>query len=364
MDFLLFLIIIVFLVAIQMATPFLVKRNIVFGVFIPDEYDRDAKLISYKKIYAWLILIFGLIGVAIYLVLVPNGDSVHSNLLLLPLVIQFSLIFVSIALYFYFHAKTIQCKKQMGWGENLKQLKVTDLSVRSKDEMLPWYLYLLPMVVTIGIIGYSILKYSLLPEQIPTHWGPNGKPDAFTGKNPFSSISLPLIMLTMQVMFLSINEMTKRSGIKLSATRTEASRIRQLTLRKYSSWFMFLTNILITLLFSFLQLQMIHPNLADGTLLMAIPLIFVFVILISSVLFALKVGTAGEKTDIKSWDGISDFDEDRYWKGGLIYFNKNDPSIFIEKRFGIGWTLNFANPIGYIILFGPLAIILFISFFG
>ncbi|MBU8879004.1 hypothetical protein BGM26_08400 [Bacillus sp. FJAT-29790] len=62
--------------------------------------------------------------------------------------------------------------------------------------------------------------------------------------------------------------------------------------------------------------------------------------------------------------GISDLDDDQYWKGGLLYFNKNDPSIFVEKRFRIGWTLNFANPIGYIVLFGPIIIILLISFFG
>ncbi|MCB5239494.1 DUF5808 domain-containing protein [Niallia circulans] len=59
---------------------------------------------------------------------------------------------------------------------------------------------------------------------------------------------------------------------------------------------------------------------------------------------------------------ISSFDTDSYWKGGLFYFNKNDPSIFVEKRFGIGWTLNFANPIGYVIIFLPLLIILLLSF--
>ena len=45
-----------------------------------------------------------------------------------------------------------------------------------------------------------------------------------------------------------------------------------------------------------------------------------------------------------------DVDEDRYWKGGLIYMNRQDPSVFVEKRFGVGWTMNLANPRGYIVI--------------
>lgn len=34
---------------------------------------------------------------------------------------------------------------------------------------------------------------------------------------------------------------------------------------------------------------------------------------------------------------------DSCWKWGMFYFNPADPAIFIEKRFGLGYTLNFAN---------------------
>jgi uncharacterized membrane protein len=30
------------------------------------------------------------------------------------------------------------------------------------------------------------------------------------------------------------------------------------------------------------------------------------------------------------------------WKG-IFYVNPNDPSLFVEKRYGIGYTLNFGN---------------------
>jgi uncharacterized membrane protein len=37
-------------------------------------------------------------------------------------------------------------------------------------------------------------------------------------------------------------------------------------------------------------------------------------------------------------------DDDRYWSAGVFYNNPNDPALFVPKRFGLGWTLNFGHP--------------------
>lgn len=34
----------------------------------------------------------------------------------------------------------------------------------------------------------------------------------------------------------------------------------------------------------------------------------------------------------------------------LFYYNKEDSAIFIRKRYGIAWTLNWGNPWSYIIM--------------
>lgn len=361
MDIILFLVIMIFLVGTEMAIPFLAKRTTVFGVSIPDEYCKDATLVSYKKRYTLLVFIVGALAIASYVGWILTGNPPNETQVLVGLAIQFGILIICAALYFYFHAKTLQQKSRMKWGENDKRVKVMDLSVRSQDSMLPWYIYLLPIVVTLGVIVYTILNYSMLPEQVPVHWGPNGEPDAFTPKTYVSAISLPLVMLVIQCMFLGINETTKRSGIKLSATRPEASRIRQLTLRKYTSWFLFLVSILMTMLFSYLQLRMVHPDLGGNALSISLPFLFLIVILVSTIFYAIKVGRAGENMNLEQEPGIVDIDEDQYWIGGIFYFNKNDPSIFVEKRFGIGWTINFANPLGYLMIFGPLLLILLIT---
>lgn len=45
-----------------------------------------------------------------------------------------------------------------------------------------------------------------------------------------------------------------------------------------------------------------------------------------------------------------------HWRGGIFYVNPDDPALYVNKRFGIGYTLNFARPEAWVLL----GIILFI----
>ena len=50
-------------------------------------------------------------------------------------------------------------------------------------------------------------------------------------------------------------------------------------------------------------------------------------------------------------DGIhGDGTPDAGWKGGFLYYNPNDPALLVERRMGIGWTLNMANRWSWLIL--------------
>lgn len=356
------LLIIVFLIVVQTTIPYLVKRTIVFGVTIPEQFIQEKNLLSFKKQYTFYTIVLSFVLLGGYLIWVFMNTVSDEQIILIGMIIAYAIILISLSFYFYFHRKTYQLKIANKWVDNLKQVRMTDLSVRSQDAMLPWYIYLLPMIVTIGLIGYTLLRYDTLPEQIPKHWGPSGEADAFAEKTLFSANLLPLFLLILQLMFLGIQVGTKNSGIKLSSTNVKASKNRQLLLRKYSSWLTFSVVLLLTMLFSYFQLTIIYPDFVmDGVKFLA-PFVFLLFILFITLAFTLKVGRSDKEITEKVDDQITDIDEDSYWKGGLIYFNKNDPSIFVEKRFGIGWTINFANPLGYFIIFVPIVIILLITF--
>jgi uncharacterized membrane protein len=41
---------------------------------------------------------------------------------------------------------------------------------------------------------------------------------------------------------------------------------------------------------------------------------------------------------------VGDRTPDTCWKLGMLYVNRADPALFVEKRFGLGYTINFGNP--------------------
>ena len=50
--------------------------------------------------------------------------------------------------------------------------------------------------------------------------------------------------------------------------------------------------------------------------------------------------------------------EEESWKWGFIYYNPTDSRIFLPKRTGLGYTLNFAKPISTIIILAIVIVIM------
>ena len=51
----------------------------------------------------------------------------------------------------------------------------------------------------------------------------------------------------------------------------------------------------------------------------------------------------------------TDRDDDRFWKAGLLYVNRDDPAVVVAARFGAGWTLNFGNRAAWLLIAGIAA---------
>ena len=49
-------------------------------------------------------------------------------------------------------------------------------------------------------------------------------------------------------------------------------------------------------------------------------------------------------------------DNDEHWTLGIFYVNRDDTSLFLPERFGIGWTMNFARPAAWAIIVGGVAL--------
>jgi uncharacterized membrane protein len=47
---------------------------------------------------------------------------------------------------------------------------------------------------------------------------------------------------------------------------------------------------------------------------------------------------------------FGDTTPDSCWLLGRLYFNRADPALFVEKRIGLGYTLNLENPVSWLVV--------------
>jgi len=49
------------------------------------------------------------------------------------------------------------------------------------------------------------------------------------------------------------------------------------------------------------------------------------------------------------------------WRG-ILYFNRKDPRLIVQKQFPpLGWTLNFANPLTYLMVISIVLIVVVVA---
>jgi uncharacterized membrane protein len=128
-------------------------------------------------------------------------------------------------------------------------------------------------------------------------------------------------------------------------------RVRELKFRRTVSIIVLGSEFYLTLQATWVMFMPRHqPLMAAATL----PLALVFVLIVAVVLVRLGQGGSrligGGKRLPVSGQPVGDRTPDHYWKLGVFYFNPDDSAVFVEKRFGIGYSLNFARPITWIIL--------------
>jgi uncharacterized membrane protein len=78
---------------------------------------------------------------------------------------------------------------------------------------------------------------------------------------------------------------------------------------------------------------------------MVIAVVMLVYAVAGTLVIAFRYGQGGARlekagADAPLTNGLAD---NRHWVLGMFYINKEDPSIMVERRFGLGYTLNFGN---------------------
>ncbi|CEI72754.1 MULTISPECIES: DUF5808 domain-containing protein [Romboutsia] len=212
-------------------------------------------------------------------------------------------------------------------------------------------LYTIPMIIVFIVGIYALTKYNSMADIIPIHWGFNGKADGFTEKSFMSVFGMISMQVGISIIIYISAVYSLKSRIKLSSKDFENSKKANLRFLNQSGLAFFILNALTQILFINIIIAIAH----SGDINQAIMIVCTILIILSSIYLTYIY----YKSPVKSKDAVYSIDdEDDLWIWGTFYNNPNDPSLFVNKRFGVGWTINIGHLKGKIFFILPFILIL------
>ncbi|MNZ85413.1 hypothetical protein D3C78_1042030 [compost metagenome] len=341
--------------------PYLTRKTISFGITVSEENYNSNQLRQMRKQYASisLVIYFALLIICISLIYSMKGmnDESQSTIIAISLC---GMIIASIIMNLIFHFKMKKLSISLPSNSAKKSVLAIDTSFRQKNLILSnkWFI-IHGVVIVIGAI-LVLMNYDKIPNNIPMKFDFQGNVTSSADKS-YRTVFFPTItQIVMMLLFIFVNWSIQKSKQQIDAAHPERSITQNTLFRRRWSMFTILTSLAVIVLFSFIQLNMIHPLNPDVMIFvsMSIP---AFIILFA-VILSFTTGQGGSRIGEASSSNAQPFKDDMYWKLGSIYYNPQDPSIFVEKRVGIGWTVNFGHPAGSLFLLGIIALIVAVSF--
>ena len=347
-------ILILFLVGLFM--PYLTRKEIVFGVRIPQGLRDHAEIERIKKVYTRnYLLSVGLPSLFFIILLVIRPD---------PIIILIS-IFVLIALllgnYYLCHRSLKKIKADNQWTEGYKETSVMDIGYRPEKSLVsPWW-FALPLGLIMLQIIIVLNHYDSIPEIMPIHYNFHGNPDNWAKKSYRLVLMSPAIEILVTAFLFFVYKMIGWSKQQLSAENPEESKIRNQIFRRRWSGFIVFTSVIIILSFFSMQVSMLKLlDIGFQGMFIALAVISPMLIIVVACWLAFTTGQSGSRIKLdeksESQNDKIDRDDDKHWILGIIYYNPDDPSLFVEHRFGVGWTINVGNRKAVLGFFGFLVL--------
>lgn len=367
-----FLIAIVFLSgALLAATPWFMKKNECFAVTIPESAQADVRFLAFRKRYAAAVLAVTLIcavalGVVSDVVLGKMSsatDAASLNAILAAAIVATATIplIASFALMLHYRKKVKAIKREEGWkAERDEAVALIGFEEAPAPPSLAWNVVYVPIVLITLALGLAL--YPSTPDLVPTHIDFAGNVNQWTPKGP-ALIAFPLLVeVFMAACFIFSHWMTIRSKKDVDPARPAISAYAYGAFARAECILLLVSGSVLTAVLGIVMILMMTETLSmlvTMVLIIVATLVFVGAMIAFSVVY----GQSGSRLvkRLEENGGII-ADNDEHWKAGIFYWNKGDASLILPKRFGVGWTMNWARPAAWVIVGGfTLASIAFVA---
>lgn len=338
-----------------------IRRNLLFGIYVPDEQQHRAEVKAIQHSYRNNIIIVSAAAAlvtAILLALLSAGWGMAAFIIIIH-----TLIIAELLIYSRSYRSLKKLKEQEDWMAGKQIIRATDTTVRKDLHVLPSVIYLIPAGILLLATLYTFFHYPEIPERVAVHWGIDNQPDRFEQKS-LMTVFLPAGMgfFTLLIM-AAVSNATDMMPLKLNPAAKQASADYEVRTRRNNSYMIFMVSMIMALLFSFITIQqVIIPNENLPAAFMPVVLIGTFLPVIAGMYLQWQADKDYRHAAAEN-DKAPYHDESNYvW--GLFYYNKQDPNVWVPKVSQFGMTLNMARTeakllavLFVIVLLGPILII-------
>ena len=363
--------IVLFSGAILAATPWFMKKNECFAVTIPESAQADVRFLAFRKRYAAAVLVVTLIcsvalGVVSNVVLGKMSsatDAASLNAILAAAIVAAATIplIASFALMLHYRKRVKAIKREEGWkAERDEAVALIGFEEAPAPPSLAWNVVYVPIVLITLALGLAL--YPSTPDLVPTHIDFAGNVNQWTPKGP-ALIAFPLLVeVFMAACFIFSHWMTIRSKEDVDPARPAISAYAYGAFARAACILLLVGGSVLTAVLGLVMILMMTEFLSM-LVTMVLIIVATLVFVGATIAFSIVYGQSGSRL-VKRLEENGDIiaDNDEHWKAGIFYWNKDDASLILPKRFGVGWTMNWARPAAWAIVGGiTLASIAFVA---
>lgn len=332
------------------AVPWLTRRREAFAVTVPESAQQDPRIRRLKRTYLVVELAVSAASAAAAVPLTTASPLALTVVVCLPVASGFALMLV-------FRSRVRAIKRAEGWEA---RGSVSAAFVGHEDGSVPGALplswELLHVPVMLATLALTLALYPSMPEQVPVHFNMAGEVDSLMDKD-WRVVIMPMAIQAFLAACLMVTHwMMLRSKRPSSPESPAASAIAYGMFARAQSVALLVTGLAISACMALMPLTfagMVSSFASFVTILVVSVAVCVLGIGVS-----LVYGQSGSRL-LRRMGAASrlDFDDDECWRAGVFYVNRDDPSVVVPKRFGVGWAMNWGNPRSWAIMGGFVVLI-------
>lgn len=235
---------------------------------------------------------------------------------------------------------------------------IREARVDSRNRRIPggWATASGPFALLAACVSYLGTHWQEIPARLVLHWGAHGQPDRWVARS-LGTVFLPILVaavILLALTFILYGMAHWLRPIYVGGLQGE----HESRFRRTASTVLLVMEYWIAVLFSWLATRSLLPTSLQRPPAAIAMVAGLIAIVGAAVLMWLSQGgtriPSPQRPDSDSTRPVGDRTEDRFWKLGVFYFNRNDPSVMVERRFGIGYTVNFSHPVAWVIILLPV----------